>query len=184
MRAPDDQGEAALLAVVGAGVARAAAEAGEAVAAKAATKFAAACSSAAKGAEADASKDAKNLLLAPFVADAPEEAPLPPPPPKAGPKIIAPKAAFDGTESEPGTAKAEAPPAEAADGSAGAGIDPNSASPFMPSMDLATLQNAAAMWQMAMAASGAAGNSLLSLRACCMCRLTDARVAALVAERR
>lgn len=50
-----------------------------------------------------------------------------------------------------------APPAEAADGSAGAGIDPNSASPFMPSMDLATLQNAAAMWQMAMAASGAAG---------------------------
>ena len=63
MRAPDDQGEAALLAVVGAGVARAAAEAGEAVAAKAATKFAAACSSAAKGAEPDASKDAKNLLL-------------------------------------------------------------------------------------------------------------------------
>ena len=52
MRAPDDQGEAALLAVVGAGVARAAAEAGEAVAAKAATKFAAACSSAAKGTEA------------------------------------------------------------------------------------------------------------------------------------
>ena len=50
---------------------------------------------------------------APFVADAPEEAPLPPPP-KAGPKIIAPKAAFDGTDSEPGTAK-EAPVAEAAE---------------------------------------------------------------------
>ena len=100
------------MSVVAAGVARAAAEAGEAVAAKAATKFAAACSSAAKGAEADASKDAKNLLLAPFVADA-EEAPLPPPP-KAGPKIIAPKAAFDGTDSEPGTAK-EAPVVEAAE---------------------------------------------------------------------
>ncbi|CAH0374798.1 unnamed protein product [Pelagomonas calceolata] len=113
MRAPDDQGEAALLSVVAAGVARAAAEAGEAVAAKAATKFAAACSSVAKGTEADASKDAKNLLVSPFVADA-EEAPLPPPPPKAGPKIIAPKAAFDGTDSEPGTAK-EAPVVEAAE---------------------------------------------------------------------
>ena len=66
-----------------------------------------------RGAEPDASKDAKNLLLAPFVADAPEEAPLPPPP-KAGPKIIAPKAAFDGTDSEPGTAK-EAPVVEAAE---------------------------------------------------------------------
>ena len=45
-----------------------------------------------------------------------------------------------------------APPAEAADGSAAAalsaGIDPNSASSFMPSMDLATLQHAATMWQM------------------------------------
>ena len=110
MRAPDDQGEAALLAVVSAGVAKASAEAGEAVAAKAATKFAAACSSAAKGAEPDASKDAKNLLSADFVADAQVE--LPPPPPKAGPKIIAPKAAFDGTDSEPGTAKeAVTPPA-------------------------------------------------------------------------
>ena len=111
MRAPDDQGEAALLAVVSAGVAKASAEAGEAVAAKAATKFAAACSSAAKGAEPDASRDTKNLLSADFVADA-QEAPLPPPPPKAGPKIIAPKAAFDGTDSEPGTAKeAVTPPA-------------------------------------------------------------------------
>ena len=92
-----------LLSVVAAGVARASAERpGEAVAAKAATKFAAACSSAAKGAEPDASKDAKNLS-ADFVADAQVE--LPPPPPKAGPKIIAPKAAFDGTDSEPGTAK-------------------------------------------------------------------------------
>jgi hypothetical protein len=62
-----------------------------------------------------------------------------------------------------------APPAEATDGSAGVGIDPNSASSFMPAMDLATMQNAAAIFQM-FAASGAAGNLLLSLRACCMCR--------------
>ena len=49
-------------------------------------------------------------MRADFVADAQVE--LPPPPPKAGPKIIAQKEAFDGTDSEPGTAKeAVTPPA-------------------------------------------------------------------------
>ena len=115
MRAPDDQRAAALLAAVGQGVAKACAEQGEALAAKAATKFAAACRAAGRGAAPDVAYDTGNLLLAPFVADAAQEAP-PAPPPKAGPKIITETVAFDGTDSEPGTAKpdpAEAPATEA-----------------------------------------------------------------------